>query len=235
MKAIRIICVIGALAGSGRVTAQIDGLWVVKSVLVGAEDKTPVARWFRLDKGKQFSGNGWQRHSVGSYVWNKKTSELSLKTENEPDEGFGAFKVVRKGTAMTWTRKEEGVTVKVELESATDLPQATADRVKGLWDLVAATRSGVNALKQTDPDGKHFLFVRWDRMFVKQLKSDEQVNGYWFMNAHRPELKLFSENNETDPETWTVSFEKDKLVLRGVSQSVQDLVLTYARIANFPD
>jgi len=235
MKTIRTICVIGALVVSFQVTAQVDGLWVVKSVLVGAEDKTPVARWFRLDKGKQFSGNGWQRHSVGSYTWNKKTSELSFKTENEPDEGFGAFKVVRKGAAMTWTRKEEGVIVKVELQPATDLPQGTADRIKGLWDLASATRSGADILKQTDPEKIHYLFIRWDRMYVKQLKSDEQVQGFWFMNAHRPELKFLSENNEQDPETWTVKFDQGKLVLTGVSQSVKDIVLTYSRMSDFPN
>jgi len=235
MKTLRTIFAIGIMVASGQAVAQVDGLWVVKSVLVGAEDKTPVARWFRFENGKQYSGNGWQRHSAGTYTLNKKTSELTMKTENEPDDGFGAFKVVRKGTEMTWTRKEEGVLVKVQLELAADLPRSITDQVKGLWDLVSATRSGADITRQTDPDRIQFLFIRWDRIYVKQLKQDEQVQGYWFMNAHRPELKLFSQNNEQDSETWDVSFDGDKLVLTGVSESVKDVVLVYSRMTDFPN
>jgi len=235
MNTIRIACAVGLLILSINSVAQVEGLWVVKSVMVGAEDKTPVARWFRLEHGRQVSGNGWQQHSLGSYKWNKKTSEVSLETINEPRDEFGAFKVLRKGNAMTWTRKEEGLVVKVELETATELPQSTADQVKGLWDLVSATRSGADVLKQTDPDGNQFVFIRWDRMYVKHLSSNEQVRGYWFMNAHRPELKFFSQDNEQDSETWMVSFELDKLVLTGTSESVKDTVLTYSRMAEFPN
>jgi hypothetical protein len=234
MKAIRLVSVLSFLAASFATSAQVDGLWAVKSVMVGAEDKTPVARWFRLEHGTQVSGNGWQQHSVGTYSWNKKTSEVSFETVNEPRDDFGAFKVVRKGNAMTWTRKEEGILVKVELALTSTLPQSIADQVKGLWDLVSASRSGKDVLRQTDPDGKQFIFIRWDRMYVKQLNSNEQVRGYWFMNAHQPELKLFSQGNEQDSETWMVSFDQDKLVLSGTSESVRDLVLVYARLADFP-
>jgi hypothetical protein len=234
MKTLRLLSLAGLLVLSISASAQIDGLWVVKSVMVGAEDKTPIARWFRLEHGKQVSGNGWQQHSAGSYNWNKKTSEVSFETTNEPADEFGPFKIVRKGNAMTWTRKEEGLTVTVELEMATELPQSTADQVKGLWDLVSASKLGTDVLKQTDPDGNQFVFIRWDRMYVKQLNAAEQVRGYWFMNAHRPEMKFFSQGNEQDSETWTVSFDNDKLVLTGVSESVKDLVLTYARLKDFP-
>ena len=234
MNVIKLLSVISVMAASLATSAQVDGLWLVNSVMVGAEDKTPVARWFRLEHGTQVSGNGWQQHSAGTYTWNKKTSEVSFETFNEPREDFGAFKVDRKGNAMTWTRKEEGVVVKVELELTTTLPQSTADQIKGLWDLVSATRLGTDVLKQTDPDGNQFIFIRWDRMYVKQQSSDEQVRGYWFMNAHQPELKFFSQDNEQDSETWTVSFDMDKLVLTGTSESVKDLVLVYTRMAEFP-
>ena len=231
----KLIGIISFACVSFTASAQVDGLWAVKSVMVGAEDKTPVARWFRLEHGTQVSGNGWQQHSIGTYTWNKKTSELSFETVNEPRDEFGAFKLVRKGNTMTWTRKEEGVVVKVELELATTLPQSTADQIKGLWDLVAVTRSGADVLKQADPEGNQFIFIRWDRMYVKQLKADEQVRGYWFINAHRPELKFFSQGNEQDSETWTVSFDQNKLVLTGTSESVKDLVLVYSRMADFPE
>jgi hypothetical protein len=235
MNVIRLLGALSFAAISIVTNAQVDGLWAVKSVMVGAENKTPVARWFRLEHGTHVSGNGWQQHSTGSYIWNKKTSELSFETVNEPRDEFGAFKVERKGNAMTWTRKEEGILVKVELEVTNALPQSTADQIKGLWDLVAATRSGTDVLKQTDPDGNHFIFIRWDRMYVKQLKSDEQIRGYWFVNAHQPELKFFSLDNEQDSETWMVSFDTEKLVLTGTSESVKDLVLMYSRMTDFPN
>ena len=185
----KLIGIISFACVSFTASAQVDGLWAVKSVMVGAEDKTPVARWFRLEHGTQVSGNGWQQHSIGTYTWNKKTSELSFETVNEPRDEFGAFKLVRKGNTMTWTRKEEGVVVKVELELATTLPQSTADQIKGLWDLVAATRSGADVLKQADPEGNQFIFIRWDRMYVKQLKADAEFNESAKSNAEKTENK----------------------------------------------
>jgi hypothetical protein len=214
--------------------AQVDGLWLVTSVEVGSEVKTPVAKWFRLNNGKSLEGNGWQQHTIGSYKWNKKTSELSFKSDNEPSEGFGAFTVSRTGNNMRWTRMEEGETVSVSLKAITELPQSTADQVKGLWDLASATRSGADVTSEVDPEGRQYIFIRWDRMFVRRFGASERVQGYWFVNAHYPALSFIGTKGDIIPETWTVSFEEGNMVLTGQSENVKGQVLTFSRLSEFP-
>lgn len=198
----------------------VDGFWLVTKVMIGTRELTPVARWFKLEKGKQVSGNGWVQHSFGTYKFDKKKSELIFVTTNEPEDEFGAFKVVRNGPLMTWTRKEERETVTVELKPVTELPMAPADEAKGLWVL--------------DTDRNHFLFIRWDRQYVKQINARERISGYWFFDAMRPEIKLISENREQADETWSVAIEGQKMTLKGTSESVKDVVLTYTRATEFP-
>lgn len=235
MKLTNALCLVCVLMFCFEGIAQVDGLWLVKSVTVGTVEKTPIGKWFRLTNGKQLSGNGWQQHTFGSYRWNKTTSELSLQSENEPSDGFGAFTVTRKGNTMTWTRDEEGAMVKVNLETITELPQSPADQVKGLWDLVLATRGKLDVTREIDPDGNQFAFIRWDRVYVRQLSSKEQVRGYWFMNAHQPELKFISEDSKREQETWAVNFDEGNLVLSGVSENVKGSTLMFARMAQFMD
>jgi hypothetical protein len=218
-------------ASSLNAVAQPDGLWLVTRVDVGSEVMTPVSKWFRLSNGQLASGNGWQQHTFGTYTWNRVTSELSLVSENEPSDGYGAFLVAQDGNSMIWTRKEDGDIVKVRLIAIVELPKSPADNVKGFWDLVEATRSGVDAIKDIDPDGRYYIFLRWDRVFVRRINAKEKAQGYWFMNGHRPELKLMRDQQET--ETWTAGFDGDNLILTGVSESVTGIVLTFARSSAF--
>jgi hypothetical protein len=214
--------------------AQVDGFWLVTSVKVGSDVKTPVAKWFRLNNGKSVEGNGWQQHTTGSYAWSKKSSELFFESDNEPSEGLGAFTVSRTGNEMKWTRKEDGETVTVSLKAIKELPQSTADKVKGLWDLVSATRLGADVTSEIDPEGRQYIFIRWDRMFVRRLSASERVQGYWFMNAHYPVLSFIRTRGDTSPEAWTVSFEDGKMVLTGQSENVKDQVLAFSRLSEFP-
>ena len=211
--------------------AQVDGLWVVSKVEVSGQEKTPVAKWFRFFNGQLVSGNGWQQHTFGSYKLNG--TELSLQSDNEPSDCYGSFMVTRDGRKMTWNRNEDGDEVKVYLETAETLPESTADKVKGLWDLFEARRSGAEITNQMDPDGNYYIFIRWDRVFVRQLRTKERVQGYWFMNGHRPELKFISGDNNEIRETWTVSFENETLMLTGLSENVKDLVMRFSRKATF--
>ena len=134
---------------------------------------------------------------------------------------------------MTWTRKEDGDEVKVHLTAITELPKNTADEAKGFWDLVGATRSGADVIREVDPEEKQYIFLRWDRVFVRRLSSKEKIQGYWFMNGHRPELKLIGEQNQQENETWKVSFDKGNLILTGVSENVKGTVLTFTRKATY--
>lgn len=212
----------------------VDGFWLVTKVTVGAKELTPIARWFKLDAGKQVSGNGWLQHSYGTYKFDKKKSELLFITENEPDDEFGAFKVVRTGATMSWSRTEERELVVVELKPITELPKSPADEVKGLWVLESALNRDVNITKQYDPDRQHFLFIRWDRQYVRQINSRERISGYWSFDAYQPVITLISEHREQQDEQWSASVSGTKLVMKGVTENVANLVLTYKRATDFP-
>ncbi|MEJ0031447.1 MAG: hypothetical protein WDO15_14215 [Bacteroidota bacterium] len=191
----------------------VDGFWLVTKVTVGSREITPVARWFKLDQGKQVSGNGWVQHSFGTYKFDKTKSELLFVTTNEPEDEYGTFKVVRTGPLMTWTRKEENELVVVELKPITEVPMSPADQVKGLWVL--------------NSDQKSFLFIRWDHQYVKQINAHERISGYWFFDELRPEITFITENQEQ--EKWTVTIEDQKLIL-----TMKDVTLTYSRATEFP-
>lgn len=212
----------------------VEGFWLVTKVSVGVRDVTPVARWFKIGAGKQVSGNGWTQHSFGTYKFDKKKLEVAFITTNEPEDEFGAFKVERKGPLMTWSRKEEGEMVIVELKPITELPMSPADEAKGLWVLNSVLDRDLDITKQYDPDHKHFLFIRWDRQYVRQINAHERISGYWFFNAHQPEVTFVSENREQEDEIWTVTIEGTKMTLKGNSENVKDRVMVYSRATDFP-
>lgn len=212
----------------------VDGFWLVSKVTVGGRELTPVGRWFKLDKGKQVSGNGWLQHSFGTYKFDKKKSELLFQTTNEPEDEFGAFKVIRTGPLMTWSRKEENELVVVELKPITELPMSAADEVKGLWVLNSAFDRDLEVTKTFDPDHKHFLFIRWDRQYVKQINAHERISGYWFFDALRPEITFISEHREQEDEKWNVTIEGTKMTLKGSSENVKEMTLVYSRATEFP-
>jgi hypothetical protein len=212
----------------------VEGFWLVTKVSVGARDVTPVGRWFRIEKGKQVSGNGWTQHSFGTYKFDKKKSELIFINANEPEDEFGPFKVVRKGPLMTWTRKEENEMVTVELKPTTELPISPSDEAKGLWILTSALDRDLDVTKTYDPDHKHFLFIRWDHQYVRQINAHERISGYWFFDAIRPELTLISEHREQADERWTVTITGNKMTLKGSSENINEMTLTYSRATEFP-
>ena len=230
------------------VPLPVEGFWLVTKVTVGARELTPVGRWFKLSAdGKQVSGNGWLQHSFGTYKFDKKKSELIFNTANEPEDEFGAFKVVREkvptskpqaagllSPVMTWSRKEEGEMVFVELKAINELPMAPPDQAKGLWVLTAAANRELDVTKTYDPDHKHFLFIRWDHQYVRQINAHERISGYWFFDEFRPSLKLISENREQQDETWNVTIDGNKLTLKGSSENVKEMTLTYLRATEFP-
>jgi hypothetical protein len=135
---------------------------------------------------------------------------------------------------MTWSRKEEGEDVVVELKPITELPKGPWDEAKGVWTLLSAVERDVDITRKYDPDHKHFLFVRWDRKYVRQINAHERISGYWFFDAHRPEITFISEDREVLDEKWTVTIEGQKLTLKGSSENVKDMLLTYQRATDFP-
>ncbi|MDX1940466.1 MAG: hypothetical protein SFU99_07935 [Saprospiraceae bacterium] len=162
------------------VIAQIEGLWIVKKVLVGNEVMTPVAKWVQLEAGgTQLSGNGWLQHTSGTWNYDTSTSELLLISEPGPEDEFGAFKIKYQGQEMTWERIEA-------------LPRSPADEMQGIWDLVKVVNNNADIIKQYDPDNKIYIFIRWDRIYVERTAEGERITGFWYINAHRPDLQLIS-------------------------------------------
>jgi hypothetical protein len=212
----------------------VEGFWLVTKVSVGTREVTPVGRWFKIEKGKQVSGNGWTQHSFGTYKFDKKKSELVVITTNEPEDEYGPFKVERKGNVMTWSRKEEGEMVVVELKPTTELPINPSDEAKGLWVLTSALDRELDVMRTYDPDHKHFLFIRWDHQYVRQINAHERISGYWFFDAIRPELTLISEHREQADERWTVTITGNKMTLKGSSENIKEMTLSYSRATEFP-
>lgn len=212
----------------------VDGFWLVTKVMVGSREITPVARWARLADGKHTTGNGWLQHSFGTYSYDKAKSELLLITANEPKDEFGPFKVTRNGPLMTWSRVEDDEPVVVELKPISEMPMSPSDEAKGLWVLEKATKNGEDITRTFDRDKKHYLFVRWDHQFDRQTNAQERISGYWFVNAHQPQMTLIPEGGHLPEERWMIFVEGQKMTMKGTSDKITDLVLVYRRASEFP-
>ena len=142
----------------------IEGLWIVKSVVVGEKEMTPNARWTRFNSDKtQESGNGRFQHSYGTWKLNPESNELSMDNSNGLDDLNEPFVVSISRNEMIWERSEEGQKIKVILERSSQLPETYADKILGLWKLERAVGKG-NYFEQTDKNGLNdYLFFRWDK------------------------------------------------------------------------
>ena len=214
---------------------QIIGFWEVKEVKVGSEIKTPVAKWTRINNDGTFqSGNGWLQNSEGTWEYDKKSETyLAVETNGIKDE-FGAFKVSFSGKQMVWHRNEEDMQVVVILEKVSKMPKSTADQLVGLWDLVKMTKDGANETALFDPENKHYVFIRWDRIFVERTPDGKRATGYWHINGHRPEVTMLSHDENKQPQKWTVEVNDAELKMTRISDDKSSVQLTYKRISEFP-
>ncbi|KAA3637952.1 MAG: hypothetical protein DWQ02_05800, partial [Bacteroidetes bacterium] len=122
----------------------------------------------------------------------------------------------------------------VTLAPIDKLPKSTADELVGLWDLIAAEKDGASIIDTYDPDGKRNIFIRWDRIYVEWNEDGHRETGYWHIHGHKPEITLLSHQKDKDAESWRVSFEKDYLILQGISDNNKNLKLTFKRLNKFP-
>jgi len=150
-------------------TATIEGLWVVKSVVVGDEEMTPNARWTRFNSDlTQESGNGRFQHSYGTWTLNQNSNELSIQNTNGLRDLNGPFVISIGQNEMIWERTEEGQNIKVILERSSQLPETYGDKILGLWKLESAIGND-NYFGQSDKkDINDYIFFRWDKRFVIQ-------------------------------------------------------------------
>lgn len=234
MKTIARLIVTLLIFNSLTVYAQdIVGFWEIKEVMVGGKIMTPVAKWSKINKdGSYQSGNGWLQNSEGTWKFDKKNNLYSPTESMGIKDEFGPFTVEFNDEKMTWLREEDGRIVTVSLEKITKMPKATADEITGIWDLTIVTKSNIDITTTFDPDNKCYLFIRWDRMFVKRNSEGNRITGYWHINGHKPEITFLpkTKNNES----WKVEITATELIMIGISETNKDTNMTYQRIYEFP-
>lgn len=209
------------------------GLWEAVKVTVGEKNMTPVGKWTRINKdGTYQSGNGWQQNSEGTWSFDPGTAIYQSLETNGLVDAYGGFKVDFENGNMIWRRAEDGLPVVVTWRPIATIPRAPADLIVGVWERdSASTRT-----PSTDPGAtKRFVFIRWDRVYVAWDKDPEKKYGYWFINAHRPELTFISMSGSHAPDVWQVKVTDETLALTGMSEGNKGSVLSFRRIHHLPE
>lgn len=235
MNKSKILCLIFlfALLVSCQEKSSTVGLWEVKLVTVSDQQMTPNARWMRFNPDStQESGNGWFRHSYGTWSMNSNTNELSVVNTNGLHDPFGPFKVSFEGNTMTWNRIEEGENVTVTLEKTDRLPETFGDKLLGLWQLKDASGNGkyfdlTDGINSTD-----YVFFRWDRQFVIH-SAKGRIQGVYNVHGHKPEVELIPYGENLERDFWQIAFDENAITLKLLNT---DSLVTreFVRIYDFP-
>lgn len=208
---------------------EIEGLWLVKSVVVDGKEITPNARWMRFNSDlTQESGNGWMQHSIGT--WKLNSNELSIMNINGVDDSNEPFKIEIDNNVMVWNRVEEGAVVKVNLEKGLKLPVTYGDQLLGLWKLDNVEGEGkyFSSIK----DSSNYLFIRWDRRFI--IGSNKgKMHGVYNVHGHKPELELIPYSEKIKRSYWEIKFQ-EKSILLSLLNSDSLVTRTFKRIHEFP-
>lgn len=214
---------------------SIVGFWKVTQVVVGTIDRTPVAKWTKINQdGSYQSGNGGIQNAEGTWTFEKQTKKFLPVETNGLKDPYGGFSVTFKEDHMVWERDEEGEHVTVSLEKTTKLPKSPADLLVGLWDLKDILRDNASEKNSFDPEDRHYIFIRWDRMYVERTADEKKLMGYWHINAHRAEITFLCDGEGKLKETWTVDVNERELIMVGISESNKGVQKLYTRIHDFP-
>lgn len=212
-------------------TDRIEGLWTVRTVMVGDNNITPNGRWMRFNlDGSQISGNGWQQHSIGTWDLDKEKSELAVFNDNGLEDPYGPFDIVLEKESMQWTRQEDGQDVIVKLEKIDVIPIALRDEIVGLWQVVES--AGNDNYFSVPQDTIDYLFFRWDRKFVMS-GDDGRLMGVYNVHAHKPEVELFPYNEELSRSTWKVLQDGNSLRLEKLDTN-GTVYRSFRRVKEFP-
>lgn len=201
--------------------AQVEGLWLVESVSMGEQSMTPVAKWTRINPDQSYqSGNGWLQNSAGTWAFDKSRSTFLPIASVGQEDPFGPFSVNFQAGKMVWVRMEEEAEVKVVWKPIDVLPKAPADKLIGLW-------------KVENGNDDETLFLRWDKIYVRTVNG-QRSTGYWFMNAHRPELELIPHGEYSASRKWMVSFEGEEMRWKGNGPENDEVESSFSRLRAFP-
>ena len=185
------------------------GLWGVNEVAVGNEMMTPVARWFEYQPGNVItSGNGWIQNSYSTYEFDPQAGSFLVYNSGIPDE-YGPFTIKVADDVMTWTRSEDGMTVKVSLSRIDEKPRGPWDNFLGFWKLESATPEGANLESNTA-----WLLIRWDhRVVLFDAEGRRKGFGIWQIDGHNPWLTVVHDSGSR--EHWTIGFESTQMTWQG--------------------
>ncbi|MEQ9266920.1 MAG: hypothetical protein RLN81_16960 [Balneolaceae bacterium] len=212
--------------------AQVIGLWEVTKVTVGSQERTPIARWSKINPDQTYeSGNGWLQNSDGAWEFDSDKMELTMVPKTGYDDPFGPFKVsFIDENVMTWKRVEEGEEVTVYNQRIEMVPKSPSDLVTGIWDLSSAERNGKDALEEFDPSGNRFVFLRPDHLF-RDFTKDGRVSGIWKVDAHRPVLDILYYDDSKPLDYWAISFVEENTMV----WERDEIKLTFSRLRSFPE
>ena len=201
----------------------------------GDQMMTPIAKWYEFHKdGTYAGGNGWLQNSQGTYTYDVP-SRLFLPTETQGlADPFGPFTVTLSADGMEWERMEEGAAVVVTLQRVNTRPRGYSDQVTGMWGLTDVMEGEVSVTETFDPEGKHSLYLGWDRIYRGRNPQGDRESGYWHAHAHKMEITLLPHQEGQAPETWQVQVEDEQLVLTGISETNMAVVRIYQRLREWP-
>lgn len=201
--------------------AQVVGLWLVEELWVGEEDLTPIAKWTRINADGSFqSGNGWLQNSAGTWTFNEKEMLFSTQVTLSFGEENPPFFVSFKDENMIWHREEAGRRVEIVWSAIKELPMSPADQCVGLWQPV-------------ESDEIEAIHLRWDRVYREYTESGRS-SGYWYMNAYKPEIILFTQNDNKVALSWHVTFENGEMIWKGSGHLNKDYIIRFRRLNKFP-
>ena len=212
---------------------KIEGLWQVEKVEVGKEEMTPVARWVRFNADfSQEAGNGWLQHSIGTYDFNLSSNQLSIENTNGFEDTNEPFSVRLEDEKMQWSRQEEGQNVIVHLKRADKLPMSPGNQLMGVWQLKKVTKDDQDISTTMNPDGKRFLFLKWDRLFNIQNTPEGRLSGVYRIHGHKSKLELTYFGDDCIREYWDFEISDTTLKLISVNTTAE-IVKEYERIRTF--
>ena len=215
-------------------TKTIEGLWVVKSVVVGDEEMTPNARWTRFNSDlTQESGNGRFQHSYGTWKLNQNSNKLYIENTNGLDDINEPFVISLNQSEMIWERSEEGQNIKVILERSSELPETYGDKILGLWELEKAIGNGSYFKESDKKEMNDYIFFRWDKRFVIESEKG-RVNGVYNVHGHKPEVEIIPYGSQAKRDFWEIQFEENQITLKLLNS---DTIVTrrFRRIRMFPE
>lgn len=236
-NSIFVLLVVVLLCAANSATSQsVIGFWEVKEVMVGEKNVTPVAKWFKIDAdGSYTAGNGWLQNAEGTWKYDPRTNTYLPSETNGLKDPFGAFKISFEGKeTMRWERDEEGMPVIVTLTRTEKMPRSTADILVGVWDLTDVRENGASVMNTFDPNDSHYIFIRWDRIYVARTPDRTRTTGYWHIDGHKPEVTFISHDETKTPERWRVTVNDVDLQMEGISEQNKSVIRVYKRVNEFP-